>query len=156
LNSVSRRNAYLTVGVLGLVLSGTYLAGAVQLKMGDLSQPGAGVFPVIVSVILIVASLLTVAEGWQGDRDEQVELPQGADRKRLLLMVALMIGYVVLLPWLGQAITSSLFFLLLLRLLSKMSWLSVVIYALLMSAALYFIFIYLLKIPMPAGFLRAN
>ena len=156
MNSVSRRKSYLVVGILGLTLSGAYLAGALRLPMGDLGQPGAGVFPVMVAVTLIIASFLTLAEGWSQDDEERVALPAGADAKRLLILIALMVGYITLMPWLGQALASLLFCILLLRLLSDLSWLRIMVYAALMAAALYVVFIYLLKIPMPSGFFGAD
>jgi hypothetical protein len=54
---------------------------------------------------------------------------------------------------LGQIITSTLFCMLLFRVLSKISWLRVVVYSLAMSIALNIVFIFMFKIPMPRGLL---
>ncbi|MFH0882820.1 MAG: tripartite tricarboxylate transporter TctB family protein, partial [bacterium] len=60
-------------------------------------------------------------------------------------------GYILLLPWLGQLICSILFCILLLRVLSTLSWLRIVLYSLAISLTLYVAFIVLLKVPMPRG-----
>jgi putative tricarboxylic transport membrane protein len=150
---VQKRKAYLAVGGIGLLLAAGYLGMAIQLPFGQLDQPGAGVFPIVIGALLMLASLATVGEGWRMERTEQVELPGGEDRKRLLSLIALLFGYFLALPWLGQIISSTLFCVLLVRLLSELTWWRVVAYSLLMSIAVYAVFVYLLKVPMPRGIL---
>ena len=87
------------------------------------------------------------------NRAEQIELPAGSDCKRLLSTIGLLIGYFLLLPLLGQIITSTVFCTLLFRVLSKISRLRVVVYSLVMSIALNIVFIFTFKIPMPRGML---
>ena len=87
------------------------------------------------------------------NRAERIELPTGSDRKRLLSTIALLFGYFLLLPLLGQIITSTVFCMLLFRVLSKNSWSRVVVYSLVMSISLNIVFIFTFKIPMPRGML---
>lgn len=152
-NSIRKRNGYLAVGGIGLVLSVGYLGMAFQLPFGKPDQPGAGLFPVVVGVMLMLASLAAMWEGWQMDKAEQIELPVGADLKRLLSLIGLLFGYFLALPWLGHFISSVLFCIFLIRVLSDLGWLRIVIYALLMSVGIYMIFVYLMKVPMPRGVL---
>ena len=148
-----KRTAYLWVGGIGSFLSVSYLALSFQLPIGSLARPGAAVFPILVGVILLFSSLVTMWEGWQMERSLQVELPSGSARNRLLVMIGLLAGYFAILPWAGQLISCTLFLILLMRLLWRLSWPRTLAYSVIMSLALYFVFIFLLKVPMPRGIL---
>jgi hypothetical protein len=150
---VQKRKAYLVVGWAGLALSLAYLALGAQLPFGALDQPGAAVFPMVAGVVAILASAATLHEGWRLERTEPVEFPAGADARRVLGMGGLLLGYFVLLPWLGQLLTSLLFFMLVLRLLSQYAWPRIAAYSVVMSLAVYGVFVHLLQVPMPAGVL---
>ena len=67
--SFQKRKAYLATGGIVLFFAAGYLGMSVQLPFGKLDQPGAGVFPVMVAVLLMLASLTTMWEGWQLDKD---------------------------------------------------------------------------------------
>ena len=116
-----------------------------------MDQPGAAIFPVVVGLILMFASLTTLWEGWRIDRNERVDLPAGADLRRLLSLIGLLLGYFLALPWLGQIICSMLFCALLMRNLSDLGWTRIVAYTLVISISLYALFVVLLKVPMPRG-----
>ena len=151
--TVQKSRACLLLGGSGLVLAVGYLWMAFKLPFGTLDQPGAALFPVVVGIVWAAASLITLREGWKMNRAEQIEMPAGPDRKRLLGTIGLLLGYFLLLPVLGQIVTSTLFCTLLFRVLSKISWTRVIVYSLLMSAALNVVFIFTFKIPMPRGLL---
>ena len=87
------------------------------------------------------------------DKAERIDFPADADRNRLLSLVGLMFGYFLAIPWLGQTISCTLFCILLMRVLSDLSWQRIVVYSLAMSIALYVVFVFLLKVPMPRGIL---
>ncbi len=150
---VQKNKACLVLGGIGMFLAAGYLWMSFQLPFGQLDQPGAALFPVIVGVALFAASLVTMWEGWKMDKAEQIELPYGPDRKRLLSVIALLLGYFLLLPLLGQIITSTVFCALLFRVLSNINWPRVMVYSLVMSIVLNVVFILILKIPMPRGML---
>ena len=118
----SKGNAYLLVGAMGLALAIGYLTVALRLPFGQLDQPGAGVFPVFVGAVLAIASLVTIQEGWSANRKETVEFPAGADRWRVISLVALLFGFFFALPWLGQLVSSTIFCALPMRILSNLSW----------------------------------
>jgi len=149
-SSISKRTAYLSTGGLGLVLSAGYLAMATQLPLGEMDAPGAGLFPVLVGAIMCFASLATVWEGWKTMRSEDIELPVGKDLSRLFKLIVLLALYFTAMPWLGYSLSSWAFALLLMRLLSTLSWWRCGAYAALMTGVIYFCFIYLLKVPMPS------
>jgi hypothetical protein len=148
--SISKRIAYLSTGGLGLLLSAGYLAMATQLPLGEMDAPGAGLFPVLVGAIMCFASVATVWEGWKTAPSEGIELPVGQDRMRLFKLIVLLALYFTAMPWLGYSLSSWAFALLLMRLLSSLSWWRCGAYAALMTGVIYFCFIYLLKVPMPS------
>lgn len=143
----------MTVGALGLVLSAGYLALGAKMPFGQMDQPGAAVFPMVVGVILLFSSAAALLEGWRMDPALTVEWPAGADGRRVLRAAALLLGYFLLLPWIGQLLASFLFFVLAVRLLSDYSWTRVVVSSALLAGALYLVFVRLLQVPLPAGHL---
>lgn len=154
MQSISRSQGYMGAGTIGILLSAGYLHKTLELPMGEMDQPGAGVFPLLIAGILFIASISALWEGWK-DRahTEALDLPKGEDGIRLVKLVALLLGYFLAIPWLGFALGSVLFCILLIRLLSDLSWQRCVAYAVIMTAVVYLIFITILKVPMPAGIL---
>ncbi len=151
--TVSKRRGFLVIGGIGLLVSSVYLGLTLQLPFGQRDQPGAAVFPLMTAVLLILGSFATISEGWRLSRTAEVVFPAGADLKRLLCLMVLLLSYFLLLPWLGQVISSFLFSVLLVRVLSRFGWGRIVVYSLVMSIALYAAFVFLLKVPMPRGVL---
>lgn len=148
---LQKRKGYLSIGTGGLLLSAGYLGMAFQLPLGDMARPGAGIFPILVGGLMVFASLSTIWEGWRTGTGEQLELPSGQDRSRLLVLVGAMSVYVVGLPWLGQIVASTLFLISLMRVMSDVSWLRVITYSLVISITIYVVFVRLLNVPMPRG-----
>lgn len=151
--AVQKRKGYLVIGGIGVVFAAAYLGMSLQLPLGQMQEPGAAVFPLIAGVLLLLGAVATLWEGWKMQGAEQVEFPAGADLKRLLCLVGLLLAYFIALPWLGQLIGSMLFCVLLMRVLSNLAWPRIVVYSAVMTAALYGVFIHLLKVPMPRGVL---
>jgi putative tricarboxylic transport membrane protein len=149
--AVQKRKGYLAVGGIGAFFAAGYLGLSAQLPLGEMRQPGAALFPLMAGLLLLAGSLAAIWEGWKMERAEQVEFPVGADLARLLAVVALLLGYFIALPWLGQLLSSTLFCVLLMRTLSSLSWQRLILYSVVMSGTLYVAFIYVLKVPMPRG-----
>jgi len=149
----SRSKGYIVVGAVGICLSVLYLALSFQMPMGRVRQPGAGVFPVISGFLLLLGSVSALWEGLKLRKSETVELPAGSDLLRLLAVLGGVLGYLVLLPILGQLISSTLFCFVLIRALSSLSLWRVTLYALLMAGAAYLLFVRFLTLPMPVGIL---
>ena len=147
----SRSKGYIVVGAIGICLSVLYLALSFQMPMGRIRQPGAGVFPVISGFLLLLGSVSALWEGLKTRKTESVELPAGSDLRRLLVLLGGILAYLVLLPILGQLISSTIFCFVLIRVLSSLSIWRVALYALVMAGAEYLLFVRFLRLPMPAG-----
>jgi putative tricarboxylic transport membrane protein len=152
--TTQKRKGYLVIGGAGVILAIVYLGLTTRLPFGTLAKPGAGLFPLVAGSTLLVASILALREGWAMGRELEVVFPAGEDRRRLVILVGALVAYVLLLPWLGQLVCSALLCMGLIRMLSSsLSWPRVVVAGLLMSAALYGVFVMALKVPMPRGVL---
>jgi putative tricarboxylic transport membrane protein len=147
--TISKKKSYTWAGLLGLLLSAGYLHVALDLPMGALDEPGAGLFPILVSAIMAFASAAAMWEGYKAPTSEAIELPTGGDSARLVKLVLLLSAYFVAIPWLGYSVSSLIFCILLIRLLSDTNWMRSILYSIIMTAVVYIVFIYLLKVPMP-------
>jgi len=150
---VQKRKACLCVGGAGVLVTAGYLGLAMQLPFGRMDQTGAALFPVIVGLIMIIASLAVIRDGFKMSTEDQVEVPIGAGRVRLIGLIVLMLAYFIALPWTGPLISSFVFCAVLMRLLSSLHWARIASYALLMSIGIYIIFVLVLKVPLPRGML---
>ena len=149
--SIQKRKGHFAIGGIGLLFSASYLGISFQLPFGQMDQPGAALFPVIAGVLFMIGSITTLWEAFLGDKTEQVALPTGTDLRRLLILIALLLGYFLVLPSLGQILSSLLFCILLIHLLSDLSWIRILLYSMIVSSLLYVVFVFFLKVPMPRG-----
>src|SRR5690606_38425977 len=135
--SLQKRRGYIAIGGIGTFLAAGYLGMAIQLPFGQLDQPGAAVFPIIAGALFMFGSLAALWEGWKTAPAEQIDIPAGADLARLLSLIGLLLCYLVLLPWVGQLISSFLFCALLMRLLCDLAWPRMAVYSVIITSALY-------------------
>lgn len=148
----SKRKGRIVAGVTGLAVAIGYVAMSARLPSGTLAEPGGGAFPLAVGSAFAVVSFLTVVEAARGDTvSGSVALPRGVDHRRLLLLVASVLGYAVLLPFLGQLLASFCFVAASLRILSQLSMPRAAIYGAIVAGLCYGLFIVLLRVPMPTG-----
>lgn len=128
----------LVVGIGGAVLSYGY-------GLGTLRQPGAGMWPFIVSIAItaMAAALLVVGRGLTDS--------EKFTRSSMLPAVGLVtfIGLALLMPVIGFEIPSLLLCVVWLRFLGGESWRSTIITSVATVAAFYFLFLYGLRIPLP-------
>jgi len=150
---IKKRNGLLVAGCAGLFIGAGHMTMSMDLSFGELDRPGAAIFPFLVSILLILASLGTVWEGLHTYQTETVEFPIGANRWRLIGMIVTLSAYVLILPWLGQLLASTIFATLMMRLLSTLTWRMIFVKSIALSAAVYVVFIVLLRVPMPRGIL---
>jgi putative tricarboxylic transport membrane protein len=128
----------LAVGVAGAV-------GSYALGLGRLTQPGPGLWPFAVSVVIVVLAVSLVVTGRRledAERFSRASLLTAAGLVTLVLLA-------VLLPLIGFEIPSLLLVFVWLRWLGKESWRSSVVVSVLTVAAFYVLFVVLLQIPLP-------
>lgn len=128
----------LAVGVAGAVMSYGY-------GLGTLRHPAAGLWPFIVSVLIIALALALLVGGRNLGDSERFT------RSSLLPVVGMMtfVALGFLLPVIGFEIPSLLLCVVWLRFLGGESWRSTILVSVITVAAFYFLFLYGLSIPLP-------
>ncbi|WP_322920338.1 tripartite tricarboxylate transporter TctB family protein [Nocardioides renjunii] len=128
----------LAIGLLGAVLAQGY-------GLGSLERPGPGLWPMVVSVVIVVLSLTLLLVG-RGLRDSE-----RFSRASVLPLVgvATFIALAFLIPTLGFEIPAFLLCVVWLRFLGGESWRSTLAVSLGTVAAFYALFLYGLRIPLP-------
>jgi hypothetical protein len=118
-------------------------------------QPGAAVFPLIVAALMAVSSLMILLEEMRSLNPEEgpLGLPSGAGLRRLLGVVASLVGYGVMAYLVGHLIASVLLCLALVHLINPGSWVRTVVIGLAISWSTHGIFVWMLGVPLPRGVL---
>lgn len=128
----------LAVGLAGAALAHGY-------GLGSLRRPGPGLWPFVVSVLVVVLSLVLLAIG-RGLTDSE-----RFTRSSLLPIagIATFVGLGAAMPVIGFEIPSVLLCVVWLRFLGGESWRSTIVVSLVTVAAFYALFLYGLRIPLP-------
>ncbi|WP_049561475.1 tripartite tricarboxylate transporter TctB family protein [Nonomuraea sp. SBT364] len=128
----------LAVGVAGA-------AGSYALGLGELTQPGPGLWPFAISVVIVVLSVTLAVTGRSLEDAERFSRSSLLTAGGLVTLVLL----AVLLPLIGFEIPSLLLMFVWLRWLGKESWRSSIVVSVCTVAAFYLLFVVLLQIPLP-------
>jgi putative tricarboxylic transport membrane protein len=128
----------IAVGVGGAVLSYGY-------GLGSMREPGPGMWPFIVSVVIATLSVLLLVAG-RGLTDAEA-----FTRGSVLPVVGIVtfVAFGVLMPLTGFEIPALALCVIWLRFLGGESWRNTVVISVLTTAAFYLLFLYGLRIPLP-------
>lgn len=133
------------------LLMGLMCASVVVSGLG--MRGDAGVFPVIAGSLGVLASaaigLGTLRSGHTDDSSDSPAL----DYPRLALWTLCIAGLLGLMVTAGTFVALPLFLLLSMRWLAHLRWLAALIVALAFTGLIYAVFVYLLDVPLPAGWL---
>ncbi len=121
-----------------------------RLGVGSFFRPGAGLFPFYSGALLGVLSLIL---GFFAFRGKLEKAESWTDVGNTLTVSLAVLGFALLLTWLGFVITTFLFILFLLRAVERRAWLLAAGAALFISAAFYVVFGLWLKAQLPVGIL---
>jgi len=129
--------------VLMIGLAGAWLAHGYGL--GSLRRPGPGLWPFIVSCLIVALAVVLLAVGRHLDDTEKFT------RSSLLVAVgaATFVALGFLLPVIGFEIPAVLLGIIWLRFLGGESWRSTIVISVLTTAAFYGLFLYALSVPLP-------
>lgn len=125
-------------------------------KLGLFGEgPGAGLFPFIVSIILICLSVMVLIPAIMKQRRKKVItekfFPEKDSLKKVLSSVLALFIYQMALEPLGYLITTFLFMIFLLKFIEPQKWIKNLIVAFLTTLSSYTIFVILLKVRLPKG-----
>jgi putative tricarboxylic transport membrane protein len=128
----------LAIGVGGAVLSYGY-------GLGSFNQPGTGLWPFIVSVLIATLSAVLLVVG-RGLTDSEAFTRSSA---LPAIGVVTFIAFGLLMPVTGFEIPALVLCVIWLRFLGGESWRNTIVISVLTTAAFYFLFLYGLQIPVP-------
>lgn len=140
------------VGGVGFAVAVLYVVAAARLPMGSASQPGPGVFPLVVGVMFALVCAGAVAEALASPAfRERLTLSSGVARRRLLVVAVTLLACIVAMPYLGIFVAAASLMVVALRVLGNVGWVRSFVYGLVTSAVLYAVFVILLRVPLPNG-----
>lgn len=132
--------------------------GSYRLELGTMHAPGPGLMPFILGVILSLCSLPILVRSIQMTiikaklRDEGIW--SGIEFKKLIIVLASLIGYAVLIERVGYVVITFLVLLILFKTVETQKWSLVLLLSFLTVISTYVLFGVILKITLPSGLLR--
>ena len=151
---IDMRRANITVALVFVGVSIFLLFAAGRFNFGTLRVPQTGFFPKTLVIFLLLLSLVLLV---QALRQKAVE-PGGVKIAtegwiRIASTLATMIGFALVLEWLGFLLSTFVLMVLLLRAIEAPRWSKVFTVALVTALASYGLFAWLLGVALPAGIL---
>ena len=139
----------LSVFVLGVVV----IAESVRLGFGGLEQPGAGLFPFFAGLTICTAQLFVIIKS-VFRKGKQTEFPanKGAT-KRLAALIAVLVGWIVVMPFLGYILVTFAAVFAFAKLLGLKGWGRPLLLSAGTSLGVYLLFDRLLYLDLPRGLL---
>jgi putative tricarboxylic transport membrane protein len=141
------------VALVVVAASGGYLFSGLALPLGTTAKPGPGFFPLVIGAFGAIMALVWTAAAFRRAPEVSTEpaLPSDA-RGRVVATTGALIGFCLLLRWVGYPVAALVFVTLLLRWLGA-GWRSAVVTGVASAAVSYYLFGVLLDVPLPRGFL---
>ena len=135
-----------------LAFAAVALVDVAKLPFGSLGAPDAGFIPVIEASLLACAGLTLLASA-QTPRKSSISWPVSDGRRIMLCLSVALVAYVVALPILGFAISTTLFLWIAIGFWRYYSILVSAVLALVITSGLYALFVAVLRMSLPHGFL---
>jgi putative tricarboxylic transport membrane protein len=143
------------VGAVLLLLFGVWFAAVAfqNYTYWSATGPGSGFFPFWLGLAMAVLAALLLVGAVRESEPGPAWVPRGRGAVRFLGILGGSVVFVVLMPWLGMAVTTVLFLVGILRLLEGHSWPATVGIAVATAAANWAVFTWWLRVPFPPGVL---
>jgi len=138
-------------GLFLLIVSLGICVGSLSHRVGVLTAPGPGFFPLVMGLVLGIFSVLILVQA-KKERTEPVRFwAPDANKRGIALTFLFILVYALLLERAGFIATTILFFLLVSRFVCGHRWRTAVFFAVVTSFATYFVFSILIHAPLPVG-----
>ena len=144
-------------GLMFLVVGAAFAVGATNYSMGTSARPGAGYFPLILSVILTIMGAIVLFEALTIETEDGE--PIGAIAWRPLIVVVLAITvFAILLPRMGMIVTVPILIIIVSFAGDEFGWIGVIVSSVVLTAFSWLIFIkgLGLTIPLLPAFMTAT
>jgi putative tricarboxylic transport membrane protein len=145
------------VGVVIFLFGGATVLLSLKMPTGTFRTAGAGMFPLILGILLMILSGAFVSRIFFEGKEEQVKkeasLESSESPKQLILFLGTMVLATLFFNTLGYPLISFLLMLGLLRILGIKRWGLNILISVVAAAGSYFLFVRWLDIPMPKGWI---
>jgi putative tricarboxylic transport membrane protein len=141
-------NANVCTGIVILLLSLFLIIESLQYAYTGAIGPGPGFFPIWLSGMLLVLSIVYIFSSMKNKNKDEPEkvLPDAQALKKILQIIGSLILYVLFLPLVGFILTSTLF--LFFFFWRQLKWYTSIAVSIFVSCLLYWIFNFLLNVPL--------
>lgn len=145
-------------GLFWLLFSVVISREAFRLPMGEMRDPGAGFFPLLIALVTGLLALIALVQAFRTKREQrdgsQVSRPEEPFRWwSLVIIVAALGAYALTLQEIGFLVNTFLFMFLLVKVIEPQSWAKSLIAALITAVVSELFFNVLLKAQIPQGIL---
>lgn len=130
--------------IVALLVGVFFLVGSYQLSLGKFSQPGPGLWPFLVGVVMVGASVLVLLTDTGGDHE-----PFTGQVHNVLLGAGALAVFITAFTYLGFILPGVLTFLFWLRFLARESWRKTALLATALTTLFYVLFVPVLGVPFP-------
>ena len=149
-----------------LVVGLIYEIMALNMPQGRLSYPGPGLFPKIIGVFLVATALgcllqeILLRKKASGSPpasplpNQDAPAPEGRNVAKTFQLMALMVGYTLVLKTLGFLISICAFMVVAIRIFGYRRWFPALAMAVVIAGISYVSFVLWLKVPLPLGILE--
>lgn len=137
-----------------LVLSVTYLAFCFQYPLGSLEQPGAGLFPLLVGIVLVglnLTFLVQILRARKRLHPEVEPFPTGRDAGRVVLLAGSLVLFALCVKPFGYMICAAGLLAAAFRLLGPWGWIRILIVSLATVVLATYLFTHFLGVSLPKG-----
>jgi len=145
-------------GIILLIVGMAVFLKSLTYPIGTFRTPGAGLFPLIASILLLGLSAILTLQAFLSKKGKELAptpfFPEQGAPRRILLGFAGLVGYRYLVPVVGFAPSTGLFILFLIKFLGGYGWKASIFSAVVTAIVAYYLFQVWLKIPMPLPILR--
>ena len=126
---------------------------ATSLSLGVLgpSGPDSGFFPLLAGLAMAVGASLLLATRAHAHSDFEPFFPEPTSLRRVLFVLATMVAMVAALPWVGFNLSGILGMPLLIRTVGRPSWIFSVLFGLVSTLVVFYVFNTLLGMTLPRG-----
>ena len=151
------RSVKICCSLFWLLFSVVMAREAFRLPMGEMKDPGAGFFPLLIGLVTGLLALIALVQSLK-EKNEKNEAPAPRSTEpfrwwNIVVILAALIAYALTLTTLGFMINTFLFMLLLLKVIEPQTWKKAVLAALITAVASDLFFNVLLGAQIPSGVL---
>lgn len=122
-----------------------------KMHIGSFSNPGPGLFPLLLGVILLISSLTSL---FISNLGKVPRLSEATSLRNVIYVVGILLIFRFGLPVFGYNITTFLIFVLLLKIVGGQKWFKTIVYSIIFTSGSYLVFVKGFAIQFPKGIFR--